>query len=76
MLLLFAAEALLLAAADQKKADNEVIHHTDRYGSKNVVLRRGYKFKMDLTFKQRKYIPAKDKVIVEFSIGKYYFFSY
>jgi len=62
-------EALLLATADQKKADNEVVHHTERYGSKNVVLRRGYKFKMDLTFKQRKYIPAKDKVIIEFSIG-------
>jgi hypothetical protein len=63
-------DALLLASVDCKKEENELAHHTEKYINKNVVLRRGQKFKMALTFKEREYMPSKDKVTIEFAIGK------
>jgi len=62
-------DALLLSSMDPKKEENELFHHTEKYQNTNVVLRRGYKFKLDLHFKEREYIAAKDKIVIEFAIG-------
>ena len=64
------ADALLLASVDARKEENELAHHTDKYQNKSVVLRRGQRFKIDLHFKEREYMPSKDKVFIEFSVGK------
>lgn len=64
------AEVLHLSKVDLKKEENEVAHKTDQYVNNDVVLRRGQSIKVDLHFKNREYLPAKDKVFIIFSVGK------
>ena len=65
-----AADVLQLARIDLKKVENETAHKTDMYVNNDMVLRRGQTVKLDLHFKNREYLPGKDKVFIVFSIGK------
>ncbi|NWU99221.1 TGM4 glutamyltransferase, partial [Upupa epops] len=59
---------LKVTAIDFLKSQNCPQHHTDAYNIKNLVVRRGQPFQLQLTFSRE--LKASDKLAVRFGIGE------
>ena len=53
---------------DFVKSENKAAHHTDRYGIKDLIVRRGQDFTLYVVFKSQKY--DKDNVTIQFLLSK------
>ncbi|NWH48341.1 TGM4 glutamyltransferase, partial [Fregata magnificens] len=53
---------------DFLQSQNSVLHHTDAYNIKNLVVRRGQAFQLQLSFSRE--LTAADKLALRFGIGK------
>uniref|UniRef100_F6QUA3 protein-glutamine gamma-glutamyltransferase n=1 Tax=Ciona intestinalis TaxID=7719 RepID=F6QUA3_CIOIN len=62
-------EVLQILRVNYKKETNCVDHHTDKYIHNSLVVRRAATFDLGLVFKNRNYRPAKDDIVLEFTIG-------
>ncbi|XP_074644960.1 protein-glutamine gamma-glutamyltransferase 4-like [Tubulanus polymorphus] len=62
-------EGILKAeSVDLNRNENRAAHNTSKYMHKNLIVRRGQSFKIDVTF-NRKYNPEKDKISLKFVTG-------
>ncbi|NXT38866.1 TGM4 glutamyltransferase, partial [Pelecanoides urinatrix] len=59
---------LKVTGIDFLKSQNSRLHHTDAYNIKNLVVRRGQAFQLQLTFSRE--LKAADKLALRFGIGK------
>jgi len=70
-LLLFAGEILETLRVDYLKESNCSAHNTDKYIHNSLVIRRAAQFNIDIYFKNRAYLPAKDEIVLELAIGMF-----
>uniref|UniRef100_H2YW69 Transglutaminase N-terminal domain-containing protein n=1 Tax=Ciona savignyi TaxID=51511 RepID=H2YW69_CIOSA len=63
------AEVLQILRVDYKKVKNCADHHTASYIHNSLVIRRAAIFELGLIFRNRPFLPAKDEIVLEFSIG-------
>lgn len=54
----------------ERSDSNKVDHHTDKYDSNNLIVRRGQSFYIQIDF-NRPYDPRRDLFRVEYVIGRY-----
>ncbi|NXS47664.1 TGM4 glutamyltransferase, partial [Balaeniceps rex] len=59
---------LKITGFDFLKSQNSRLHHTDAYNIKNLVVRRGQAFELQLSFSRE--LKAADKLMLNFGIGK------
>ncbi|NWW43123.1 TGM4 glutamyltransferase, partial [Pedionomus torquatus] len=59
---------LKVTGVDFLKSQNSRLHHTDAYNTKNLVVRRGQAFQMQLSFSRE--LKAADKLALRFGIGE------
>ncbi|NWQ92767.1 TGM4 glutamyltransferase, partial [Burhinus bistriatus] len=59
---------LKVTGIDFLKSQNSRLHHTDAYNIKNLVVRRGQAFQLQLTFSRE--LKAADKLALRFGIGE------
>ena len=50
------------------KNENTILHHTEEYETNELVIRRGFKFKLLVTFSRK--IDENEKVQFELQAGK------
>ncbi|NXT90060.1 TGM4 glutamyltransferase, partial [Anhinga rufa] len=60
--------SLQVTGIDFLKSQNSPLHHTDAYNIKNLVVRRGQAFQLQLSFNRE--LKAADKLTLHLSIGK------
>ncbi|NXC72079.1 TGM4 glutamyltransferase, partial [Anhinga anhinga] len=60
--------SLKVTGIDFLKSQNSLLHHTDAYNIKNLVVRRGQAFQLQLSFSRE--LKATDKLTLRFGIGK------
>ncbi|XP_035678971.1 protein-glutamine gamma-glutamyltransferase K-like [Branchiostoma floridae] len=63
-------EQLKVTNIDFREIGNRLAHHTDEFEKQVLIVRRGQLFDIGLDL-NRPYSQAKDKIILEFRIGKY-----
>ena len=56
---------------DLLKKENTLLHHTEDYETKELVVRRGFKFKLLVTCSRK--IDEKEKVQFELRAGKIFY---
>lgn len=59
---------LKVTGIDFLKSQNSLLHHTDLYNIKNLVVRRGQAFQLQLSFSRE--LKATDKLSLRFSFGE------
>ncbi|NXK16875.1 TGM4 glutamyltransferase, partial [Arenaria interpres] len=59
---------LKVTGVDFLKSQNSRLHHTDAYNTKNLVVRRGQAFQIQLSFSRD--LKASDKLALRFGIGE------
>ncbi|XP_051466194.1 protein-glutamine gamma-glutamyltransferase 4 [Apus apus] len=64
----FPGTDLKVVGVDFLKSENGRLHHTDAYNIKNLVVRRGQAFKVQLTFSRE--LQAADKLALRFGLGE------
>ncbi|KAM6141246.1 LOW QUALITY PROTEIN: protein-glutamine gamma-glutamyltransferase 4 [Phoenicopterus ruber ruber] len=64
----YAETDLKVTGIDFLKSQNSQLHHTDAYNIKNLVVRRGQAFQLQLTFSRE--LRATDKLALRFAIGE------
>uniref|UniRef100_A0A8C3K671 Transglutaminase N-terminal domain-containing protein n=1 Tax=Calidris pygmaea TaxID=425635 RepID=A0A8C3K671_9CHAR len=57
-----------VTGVDFLKSQNSRLHHTDAYNIKNLVVRRGQAFQIQLSFSRD--LKSSDKLALRFGIGK------
>ncbi|XP_064297875.1 protein-glutamine gamma-glutamyltransferase 4 [Phalacrocorax carbo] len=60
--------SLKVTGIDFLKSQNSLLHHTDAYNIKNLVVRRGQAFQLQLSFSRE--LKSSDKLKLCFGIGK------
>ncbi|XP_014813521.1 PREDICTED: protein-glutamine gamma-glutamyltransferase 4 [Calidris pugnax] len=64
----YSGSDLKVTGVDFLKSQNTRLHHTDGYNIKNLVVRRGQAFQIQLTFSRD--LKASDKLALRFGIGE------
>ncbi|XP_074006972.1 protein-glutamine gamma-glutamyltransferase 4 [Numenius arquata] len=64
----FPGSDLKVTGVDFLKSQNSRLHHTDAYNTKNLVVRRGQAFQIQLSFSRE--LRAADKLALRFGIGE------
>lgn len=64
------SEILQCLRIDYLKQKNCAQHHTDKYEHNSLVVRRASTFELDIYFKNRAFVRARDDIVLEFSIGE------